>query len=231
MDARRKTRSTRRPFGRRGDEWTIYALAVPPLPSAIEICDRTVRGLGIGPIGVLGVTPAEATTYTEAALRDQHDVVLALAAKFDPLLPVRFGSRMTRFDLQNTIRRSADILSTALDNVRGRRQMTLRLMGPPSTATSAAQRSGAAYLQQRRAAYSIPSELDPVRAAVRRFVAEERIAPGRAGVRITLFHLVEENCVGRYEEAIERTSKALPPGSVTVTGPWPPFAFAPELPS
>jgi hypothetical protein len=50
-------------------------------------------------------------------------------------------------------------------------------------------------------------------------------------VRITLFHLVERDCIGGYEEAVEHTSKTVPPGCVTVSGPWPPFAFAPELPA
>jgi hypothetical protein len=187
--------------------------------------------LSIGPIGVLGVTRGGDTTYTEAALRAQHEVVLALAEKIDPLLPVRFATRMTHHDLQNAIRRSATVLAAALDNVKGRRQMTLRLIGvPQSSAISTVQLSGAAYLQQRRAAYSIPAELDVVRAAVSQFVAEERMAPGRAGVRITLFHLVEGDRTASYQRAVERSSRAMPPGSVTITGPWPPFAFAPELP-
>jgi hypothetical protein len=110
--------------------------------------------------------------------------------------------------------------------------MTLRLVGAPVlTQTSVPERSGAAYLQRRRAVYAIPGELDPVREAVSRFVAEERVAPGRAGVRITLFHLVERDRIARYKEAVEHSITAAPPGSVTVTGPWPPFAFAPELPA
>ena len=229
MKARRRTSNTRRVSGR-NDEWTVYALASPPLPSKIKIGARTIRVLSVGPIDVLGVTPAGETTYSEAALRDQHEVVLTLAEKFDPLLPVRFGTRMASDRLHDTILRSADVLVTALDNVRGRRQMTLRLIGAPrASVISADQASGAAYLQQRRAVYSIPGELDPVRDAVSRFIAEERVAPGRGGVRITLFHLIERARIVEYEQAVERSSKGMPAGSVTLSGPWPPFAFAPEL--
>jgi hypothetical protein len=69
-----------------------------------------------------------------------------------------------------------------------------------------------------------------VRTAVARFVAEERMAPGRAGVRATLFHLVARDAVPAYRQAVERATKTMSSGSVTLTGPWPPFAFAPELP-
>ena len=184
----------------------------------------------VGPIAVLAVRAGD-TTYTEAALREQHAIVLGLAERIDPLLPARFGTRLTAADLDTTIRRSSSVLRQALQNVKGRQQMTIRLIGAPTIEQPpVAGRSGAAYLQQRRAAQSIPGELDPVRAAVAHFVAEERVAPGRAGVRATLFHLVERDAVTTYREAVLRATETMPSGSVTLTGPWPPFAFAPELP-
>ena len=229
MKARRTVSGKRFVPGKGSDEWTIYALAAPPLPATIDAAGRTVRVLAVGPIGILGVVASAGTTYTEAALRDQHEIVLALSEKVDPLLPVRFGTRMASDNLHETILRSAGTLSAGLDNVRGRRQMTLRLIGSPGTSGTSGVRSGAAYLQQRRVAWSIPGELDPLRTAVNRFVVEERTAPGRAGVRITLFHLVERDAIDAYRKAVEEAAVAMPPGSVTLSGPWPPFAFAPEL--
>lgn len=231
MNARRRTSSKRRVPAERNVEWTVYALAAPPLSSTINVGGRAVRVIRVGPIGVLGVVSVGDTTYSEAALRDQHEIVLALSEKVDPLLPVRFGTRMTSAVLRDTIQRSTEALSAALDNVRGRRQMTLRLIGSPTASDTFAVRSGAEYLQQRRAAYSIPGELDPLRSAVRQLVAEERVAPGRAGVRITLFHLVETEAIAEYQQAVEHSSRDMTPGSVTLSGPWPPFAFAPELPA
>ena len=231
MNARRRTSSKRRVPAERNVDWTVYALSASSLPSSINVGGRTVRILSIGPIGVLGVLSVGDTTYSETALRDQHEIVLALSKKVDPLLPVRFGTRMTSDALRDTIRRSADTLSAALDHVRGRRQMTLRLIESPSASETFGVRSGAEYLQQRRAAYSIPGELDPVRSAVSQLVAEERVAPGRGGVRITLFHLVESAAIAEYQQAVEHGSRGMMPGSVTLSGPWPPFAFAPELPA
>ena len=210
-------------------EWQVYALASGQHPSAIRIGRRVVRVLIVGPIAVLAVRAGD-TTYTEAALREQHAIVLGLAERIDPLLPARFGTRMTAADLDTTIRRSSNVLRQALQNVKGRQQMTIRLIGAPTIEQPpVAGRSGAAYLQQRRAAHAIPSELDPMRAAVARFVAEERVSPGRAGVRATLFHLVGRDAVPAYREAVARATETMPSGSVTLTGPWPPFAFAPEL--
>ena len=200
------------------------------MPTQIRVGRRVIRVLMVDRIAVVGAPPVDDATFTEAALRAQHALVVDLAERIDPLLPVRFGTRMTPDQIRDTIRRSMDVLTKALKNVSGRRQMTLRLIGAPIADQSPpAGRSGAAYLQQRRVAYSIPSALDPVRAAVTRFVAEERGSPGRAGVRATLFHLVERDDVAGYRRAVERVAETMPHGSVTVTGPWPPFAFAPEL--
>jgi hypothetical protein len=186
--------------------------------------------LEAGPIAVLGAATVVEATFTEAALRAQHALVVDLAQKVDPLIPVRFATRMTPDRIRAAVLRSKDALVEALHAVKGRQQMTLRLIGAPVIDPSLiAGRSGSSYLQQRRAAYSIPSELDPVLAAVMPFVTDQRGAPGRGGVRATVFHLVKRADVAKYKLAAARAAEIMPPGSVTVTGPWPPFAFAPEL--
>jgi hypothetical protein len=234
---RRKPESKRRPSiaGRRfhsHDEWRVYALAAAPLPTTIRVGRHVAHVWPVGPIAVIGATPAGESTFGEEALREQHEIVLALARRIDPLLPARFGTRMTRDQLEAAIRGSLKVLTGGLEKVRGHRQMTLRLIGPPTVEPPAtATLSGAAYLAERRAAaHAVPSELEPLRAAVARFVADERVWPGRAGVRATLFHLVEREAIGKYKSAVSRASRSMPAGSVMVTGPWPPFAFAPELP-
>jgi hypothetical protein len=232
MTARRRPSARRRALsGQRRDDWQVYALAAGSFPPTIRVGRHRIRALKVGPVAVLGATPAADATFTEAALREQHAIVLGLAEAIDPLLPVRFGTRMSADHLQSTILRSLAVLTNALENVRGRRQMTLRLIGVPMVdEPPAAGGSGSTYLQQRRAAYAVPSELEPVRAAVTRFVVEERLSPGRAGVRSTVFHLVDRGAVDSYREAVQRAAEAMPAGSVTISGPWPPFAFAPELP-
>lgn len=109
--------------------------------------------------------------------------------------------------------------------------MTVRLVGPPpSDRPSPVSRTGTAYLAQRRAAFhAVPSEAAPLQAAVRSLVSDERVQPGRGGIRATLFHLVARDNVDRYRDAVEAVLPGMAPWSAAVSGPWPPFAFAPEL--
>ena len=60
----------------------MYALASGQHPSAIRIGRRVVRVLMVGPIAVLAVRAGD-TTYTEAALREQHAIVLGLAERIE----------------------------------------------------------------------------------------------------------------------------------------------------
>lgn len=214
----------------RGDEeLDVYALAAGRLPQRVRVRQASLRVLFVGPVAAITAPPRSAPTV-EDALREQHAIVLALADRFDPLLPARFGSRMTRVRLDAAIRASADVIMAALDHVRGRRQMTVRLIGPeaPEPAPSAAS-TGTSYLAERRAARAVPPEAAPLQQAVAPFVVDERVQPGRGGVRSTLFHLVSREDVERYERAVEGSASRLVPWRAAVSGPWPPFAFAPEL--
>jgi hypothetical protein len=221
------------PASRRSeDEWDVYALAAPPLPQRIRIQGRALRVFVMGSIAVIAARPREFPSV-EDALREQHAVVLALADRIDPLLPARFGSRLNAARMETTIRRASGALIRALEHVRGRQQMTVRLIGPAAAPgpQPSAPASGTAYLAQRLAeAHAVPPEAAPLRALVAPFVIEERVMRGRGSVRATLFHLVARENVDRYRHAAEGIeATAAPPLETTVTGPWPPFAFAPEL--
>jgi hypothetical protein len=237
MAARRSPRSAaKRHTDRQNDEWEIYALAAGPLPARIRIDGSALRVFRIGPIAVIAGPPRAESVSTsgaasmEHALREHHAIVVALAERVDPLLPARFGSRMTAARLGAAIRPSIDVLVSALDHVRGRRQMTVRLIGPAADEPPAASTTGTAYLAQRRAAaHAIPSEAAPLWAAVDGLVIDQRVQPGRGGIRATVFHLVARSDVAAYRSAIERAAPAIAPWSATTSGPWPPFAFAPEL--
>lgn len=213
----------------RHEELDVYALAATPLPQRVRVGRASLRVIFVGPVAAIAGPPRHAQTV-EDALREQHTIVLALAERFDPLLPARFGSRMTRARLEAAIRASAEVVTTALTHVRGRRQMTVRLIGPE--APERAQKppvTGTSYLAARRAAHAVPAEAAPLRQAVASLVVDERVQPGRGGIRSTLFHLVSREDVERYEQAVEASAARLAPWRAVVTGPWPPFAFAPEL--
>lgn len=211
----------------------MYALAAAPMPRRMRVEGRALRVFVVGSIAVIAARPRDSWS-TEEALRGQHAVVVALADRVDPLLPARFGSRMNAARIEAAVRQGSGALTRALEHVRGRQQMTVRLIGPPVAVAPSrpAPTTGTAYLAQRRAqAHDVPSEAVPLRAVVAPFVIEERVMPGRGAVRATLFHLVAREDVGRYQRAAEEIGASITaaPLRAAVTGPWPPFAFTPEL--
>lgn len=212
------------------EEWDVYALAAAPLAGRLRVGGTPLHVHAVGHVAALLGSPRNAPSRLEDALRRQHDIVLGLASRIDPLLPVRFGTRMTIARLVEAVRSSGDQLAGALAHVRGRRQMTLRIIGPPGESQAAGfPPTGGEYLMRQRAKRAIPPEATPLMAAVAAFVLDERLQPGRAAVRTTVFHLVERRAAAAYRRAAARAIPGLDPWSATVSGPWPAFAFAPDL--
>jgi hypothetical protein len=181
---------------------------------------------------------ATAPVVSEAALRTQHDIVAAIASRIDAVLPARFGSVLDEDELRHLVARAPETFATALDLVRGRTQMTVRLLGAEPRLTTGrslpgrpAAVSGTAYLEQRRSAATIvvPPEVAVISTAVRGVVAAERVEAGQGRVAATVYHLVDRGAIGAYEQAIEAIPSPLGQKTMTVTGPWPPFAFVPEV--
>jgi hypothetical protein len=172
-------------------------------------------------------------TVSEQALRDQHDVIAHLHAKLDALLPARFGAFVDARELESLVGQRRDAIVEALQLVRGRSQMTIRLLGgeavqpaPPALAASRAV-SGTDYLESRRALLSaIPSALSAASEAVRSLAVLERFGTGR-GSTATLYHLIERPQVQVYRDLLARVASG--DGKLTVSGPWAPFAFTPDL--
>ena len=210
----------------RDDHWQVYALAAGPLPARVRLGGRSVRIFRVGPVAVLAGVPDEGPL--EEALRAQHSIVVALAGRFDPILPVRFGARMSEARIAQVIRPSAPLLAKALTHVRGRQQMTMRLIGAEVPAEAPAT-GGAEYLARRLAARAFPPEASALRDALRGFVVDQRIQAGRGNIRLTVFHLVNRTDIERYIRAAEQASSGIAPWRMSLSGPWPPFAFAPEL--
>jgi hypothetical protein len=187
---------------------------------------RSVEHAGIH----IAIDRAAAHDVTETSLRRQHAIVEAIAARADAVLPARAGSSIDEEELRSRVERGQATLNAALDLVRGRKQMTLRLAGAQAapSATGAAP-SGTAYLEARRMA-GIPSPelIAVVRALVSDLVHGERIQPARNGLPAAMFHLIGQRDAQLYRRRIEE-APALAGARPLVTGPFPPFAFTPEL--
>jgi hypothetical protein len=206
----------------------VYAFTSSPIVP-FSLGGRRIRSLDIEGIHVVidRALPAERTS--EASLRRQHAIVEAIAARADAVLPARAGSAIDDGALRARIASGKATLATALDLVRGREQMTLRLAAAPLPAPSAAATSGTAYLQARRAAAAPPGEwLALVRSLVAGLVHGEHVQPARGVVPAAVFHLIQKGDAAEYRRRIEG-APALAGARPQVTGPFPPFAFTPEL--
>ncbi|HZB25469.1 MAG TPA: GvpL/GvpF family gas vesicle protein [Vicinamibacterales bacterium] len=211
-------------------EWDVYAMTAAPVPAFVRVGRTPLRAYAVGPVAVLLASAAPAPAPLEDALRRQHDIIVALSNRFDPLLPVRFGTRMTLTRIVEATRASRDQVRNALDHVRGRQQMTVRLIEPAGAVSERhPATTGTAYLQRRRALHTVPVEAAPLMAALEAFVVDVRVVPGRAGIRASVYHLVERRAVAAYRRAAAAAIPGLAPWGATVTGPWPAFAFAPDL--
>ncbi len=209
----------------------VYALSDRRVPIA------PMRGHRLETMNVAGVYAVverldEMPAMSEQTLREQHAIVVRLAKSAPAILPARFGALIERDELARVIASRRVALRHAFETVRGKQQMTVRVFGPAEhPRTPRPSSTGTDYLLNRASARPrLPAIARTISAAVRPLVSGERLDPGRGGIRVTLNHLVQRGRVPRYrllvQAAIVETD---PDATVVVSGPWPPFAFAPDL--
>lgn len=149
----------------------------------------------------------------------------ALVRRLDvtAVLPVRFGEKVRdEEELRELLEPRAADLVAALGKVRGCEQMTLRVFGDPAPPPEIQGGPGTRYLEARRRAYALP-EIEPLLERLRPLVRAERIERKEQGKLLgTVYHLVRKEDIPAYREAAKDDR-------VTVTGPFPPYAFAPGL--
>jgi hypothetical protein len=164
---------------------------------------------------------------SDEVLLAQHEIVLDVARHVSAILPARFGTLLSKDALLSLLRAHRDELCRALDDVRDRVQMTTRILGFAAERPQSAARSGREYLEERRriSRPDLPPHVDAFLAAVRPLAVDERREPGAAGLLATIYHLVNRQDVSSFE----RHARAVAADDIMVTGPWPPFAFVPQL--
>jgi hypothetical protein len=220
--------------------WRVYALAAPGLPRRFRVAGRALTSIPLvastrsrsHAIDAIAERAVELPPVTEAALREQHAVVVALWRRTDRLIPVRFGTVATETDLKARILPATPMLARMLQTVGGRAQMTVRVFEetPANDPDALPRTSGTAYLTALRDRAAGVSRLaEEIRRPVARFVVEERVAAGQGALRLSVFHLIAAADEPRYRAALGASVQSVPGRRLTVSGPWPPFAFAPEL--
>lgn len=184
---------------------------------------------------VVGDLPERPNPDRES-LERQDSVVRRLAELFPAILPARFGEVFAdEASLASRLASREREMTEALARVRGCVQMTLRVFGEPEAIQepeTVEGGPGSRYLAARRReaerARSLP-EIEPLREALRPLLRAERIERHEAGPLLgTAYHLVLRGQDGAYREALEAARERIGGRRVAATGPWPPYAFAPE---
>ena len=202
----------------------VYALATP-VAGALRL-----RGLDREPLHAVTVGRVTAVVgrlrrpppATHAVLARYDAVVRRLFERYSALLPARFATYLDRDEIDFILRSRQALVRRALRAVRGRAQMTVRFVTDPAVPAAPASRpSGREYLRQRSVAATIPG-FASIRAAVTRWVRDERIE--RRDRIVTVYHLIPRGAASSYHRAmVERTERS---GlRAVVTGPYPPYAF------
>jgi len=182
---------------------------------------------------------AAAPPVTPTTLRAHDAVVRRLAAAVDAILPVRFGTLVDGDEraLADAVAGRAPRLREALALVAGREQMTLRVFGNAAPVGDVGPIAselgpGARYLESRRRQTQrdadVP-ELAPMRSRLAALVRAERAQRHDAPPLVaSVYHLIDRGGGAAYLDAVAASAAALAPTRAVATGPWPPYAFAPE---
>jgi Gas vesicle synthesis protein GvpL/GvpF len=215
----------------------VRSTRLPRLPGAPGRPLRLVRGTGAAAV-VSEVVAAWAPT--PAALRAHDRIVRQIARRLPAVLPVRFGSTFADDrDVARALGSERADWRKALRDVTCREQMTLRLFGEGVAAAATAAprrrrtaRSGTAYLRERAEALARSQrapELDPLRPLLGPLVAAERVRRhDRGPLILTAHHLIARGRAAAYRRALAEGARRSSL-RILATGPWPPYAFVPEL--
>lgn len=223
----------------------VYAIVSRPVPTRSlspgkRAGLRSVSGGGTAAI----VADCDETPSPSVGALHRHDAVVRRIARAVPaVLPVRFG---TLFETDRPLIAllqawSAD-LQTALRLVEQREQMTLRLFGRAAAApvpwepwageTETGENPGTRYLTRRagaRAWAQSAPELKPLSEVLVPIISAERIVRHDVGpLLLTAYHLIPRGKAPTYRRLLQRHAAALGLRAAA-SGPWPPYAFAPEL--
>jgi hypothetical protein len=167
-----------------------------------------------------------------ANLRRYDRIMHELAARFPAMLPARFGTSVEEDELMFILSARRTSLARALTTVRGRVQMTIRVFTRGDVGDRAIEQAledraeavtGRHYLAGKARAARAVAGFEPVRAAVARWVRDERVE--RRGGVSSVYHLIPRSSTSAYRRAV-RTAAASTGLRLIVSGPWPPYAFA-----
>jgi hypothetical protein len=199
--------------------------------------NEPLRFLRAGGLVVAAGRLAAPPTPAAAALRRHDAVVRRLARAVPAVLPMRFGTAVPdTATLARLIEPRAPELRAALGRVEGREQMTLRVFRtaartrrdepiPPPRGGR-----GTRYLAARREAWRRAAPVVArIRAGLEGLIRDERVEPSESSPLLaSVYHLVDRGQSRAYQRAVRNLACRLADIRVVSSGPWAPYAFAPE---
>jgi hypothetical protein len=203
------------------------------------ICERPdlplprVRGLAHAPLETIAEGPLVAVLSRHArapdepaldALRTQERVVESLMGE-RAVLPMRFGTRPPSADsVREALTERRDVLLEALERVRGRVELAVRVTQPAAAvAPPPAASSGSEYVRARLAGARTLAALHEPLAAIA--VAARCWPEGAPGEPRRGSYLVDEPAVADFRDAVGRLQREHPDAALLCTGPWPAYSF------
>jgi len=166
------------------------------------------------------------------ALSAHHRVVARLWKDAPAVLPVRFGTLLEPEHIAEALEDKDDDVTEAFNVVRGRAQFSWRAPRARSARSRVVRApdelSGTEYLRRAARALTPPPRFSPIRRRLETLIAAERYEPSRAALPEALYHLVDRTSIDQYVSAA--SDIPLPsPLAPTLSGPFPAYAFVPEL--
>src|SRR5919108_1576754 len=153
-------------------------------------------------------------------LKAQDALVRALHDRSAALLPMRFGMTIPEVAAIHSALAYARI-AKKLEEVRGREQMTLRIVGPAHANDPATdETSGTAYLMSRAKRRSPSEEMAVISAGAASIVRGVHLEPiHQHGVHGSVYHLIERGRSEEYRRLIAAAAAEGPHMRVIITGP------------
>jgi len=205
----------------------LYVLALTDTAVEQATAGRVVHAVDLGGFYAICERRRAVPPGDDDELREQHALVCEIATRVRAILPVRFGTLMEKRELVTFAREHDAKIRLGLDDVRDRVQMTIRIVGRQRPAPGGRAVTGREYLDRRRRAASpvLPPAARTLLAALRPLTVRERQEPGAGRLLATVYHLVDAAIPPRYSRIVSQNANP----AILVTGPWPPFAFTPQL--
>jgi len=214
----------------------VYAIreveAAPPAPEQ--------RGLGATRLRVMECDGIAAVFSRHRTLRPRpvptmmwsHEAVVEHLMRRGPVLPLRFGTMLgDERALRAILRERREDLASGLERVRGRVELSVRVLGAPAAERPQTKDGGRAYLMARREAYRRAERAaGEVHKPLAALAHDARLrAPAPPPAILAAAYLVDRPRVGAFKARVGALAAARADASIVGTGPWPPYSFVPEL--